>query len=283
LATFVYVETETGFIKMKKMRKTSFILFIALLSVVAGAACNRRQSETRPGDQDHLIMSVLWFQKSAEMRALFVQGYNIASERLTEAVASRKGDKPLAVVADLDETILDNSRYEVWQVQTGNGFSEANWKEWTDRAEAEALPGALEFTRLAESLGVDVFYVSNRTVDDAFNSTLENLRRLGFPFADTAHLLLKTTTSSKTDRRNTILETHDIILLLGDNLADHSSIFEKRDRNLGFDDVDSLASLFGNRYIVFPNPMYGNWERPALMPDENIPARQRYIKSLKGY
>ncbi|MFO7574820.1 MAG: 5'-nucleotidase, lipoprotein e(P4) family [Bacteroidales bacterium] len=265
------------------MKKTTLALFIVALSGILSYSCNRSQDEAWPGDQDHLIMSVLWFQKSAEMRALFLQGYNIASERLAEAAAVKNGGRPLAVVADLDETILDNSPYEAWQVHTGKGFSDDNWKKWTDRGEAKALPGALEFTILAESLGVEMFYVSNRAVDDAFETTLENLRNLGFPFADSAHLLLKTTTSSKIERRNRILETHDIILLLGDNLADVDVVFESRERNLGFNDVDSLTSLFGSRYIIFPNPMYGSFERPALVPDENITTRQRYMRSLVGY
>lgn len=268
---------------MENMKKTTLALFIVVVSGILGSSCSRSQAEAWSGDQDHLIMSVLWFQKSAEMRALFLQGYNIASERLAEAAAAGKGGRPLAVVADLDETILDNSPYEAWQIHTGKGFSDANWKVWTDRAEAKALPGALEFTRLAESLGVEMFYVSNRSVEDAFGTTLENLRNLGFPFADTAHLLLKTTTSSKIERRNRILETHDIILLLGDNLADVDAAFESRERNLGFNAVDSLSSLFGDRYIVFPNPMYGSFERPALVSDENITTRQRYVRSLAGY
>ena len=267
---------------MKMMQKTSQALLIVVLSAIVVCSCGRREAEVWTGEQDHLIMSVLWFQRSAEMRALFLQGYNVASERLVDA-ASKKGARPLAVVADLDETILDNSRYEVWQINTGKGFSDANWKLWTDRAEATALPGALEFAKLAESLGVEVFYISNRTMEDAYETTLENLRRLGFPYADSAHLLLKTTTSMKTERRNKVLETHDIVLLLGDNLADVDDAFESRSRNLGFDDVDSLASRFGAKNIVFPNPMYGSFERAALVPDENISRRQRYVKSLDGF
>ena len=123
---------------MKNTRKTTLTLLYVALSLILSSSCTRRQAKVWSGDQDHLIMSVLWFQKSAEMRALFLQGYNIATERLVDA-AGKKGARPLAVVADLDETILDNSPYEVWLINTGNGFSDANWKEWTDRAEAKAL------------------------------------------------------------------------------------------------------------------------------------------------
>jgi 5'-nucleotidase (lipoprotein e(P4) family) len=225
-------------------------------------------------------MSVLWFQKSAEMRALFVQGYNIAREKLIEANSVRGADKPLAVVADIDETILDNSPFEGWQITTGNAFSDSTWTRWTDMAVAKALPGALEFARLADSLGVEIFYVSNRTVSDALESTITNLKSAGFPYADREHILLKDDTSSKISRRKKILETHDIILLIGDNLGDLDGIFENRDRNFGFDSVDSLSGYFGEKFIILPNPMYGTWEKPAIITGEGMTLRERLKKSV---
>jgi 5'-nucleotidase (lipoprotein e(P4) family) len=57
-----------------------------------------------------------------------------------------------------------------------------------------------------------------------------------------------------------VAKTHYIILLLGDNLADFSDMFDKkteaeRDRN-----VQLLAEHFGKRFIVLPNFNYGGWE-----------------------
>jgi len=240
----------------------------------------QKEGNTRADDQDHLIMSVLWFQKSAEMRALFVQGYNIASEKMVRAVSLHDNDKPMAVVTDIDETILDNSPFEGWQIMTGKAFSDETWKEWTDMASAEPLPGALEFALLADSLGVEIFYVSNRSVSDALESTIANLKSAGFPYADKEHILLKEDVSSKIPRRSKILETHEIILLIGDNLADLDGIFESRDFNFGFDNVDSLSHYFGEKYILMPNPMYGTWERPAVIQDDGMTRRERMKKSV---
>jgi 5'-nucleotidase (lipoprotein e(P4) family) len=264
------------------MMKKQFALVTVTLLLIS-TSCTSPGDESNNGEQDHLIMSVLWFQRSAEMRALFIQGYNIASERLTEAVAMNESDRPLAVVADIDETILDNSPFEGWQIGSGNGFSEATWKAWTDREEARPLPGALEFALHAESLGVEIFYVSNRSVDDALGSTLRNLISFGFPYADSSHVLLKSASSSKIERRNRILETHEIILLIGDNLSDLDGVFERRDRNYGFEDVDSLAGSFGKRFIMLPNPMYGSWTSPALDRNESLTMRERMVRSIVSF
>ena len=265
------------------MRKYIFVPIVLMILILSAHSCKHDKSTSFPGDQDHLIMSVLWFQKSAEMRALFLQGYNVASVRLKELAALPGDGKPRAVVADLDETVLDNSPFEAWQISTGKGFTDENWKMWTDRAEALPLPGALDFFRLADSLGVEVFYVSNRSVDDAFDSTLQNLRKYGFPFADSAHLMLKTNTSSKVPRRSEIMATHDIILLLGDNLSDLDGLFESRGADYGFGTVDSLVNLFGNRYIVFPNPMYGSWVNPAQSEGEGLSLREKLTRGMAGF
>ncbi len=253
-----------------------FTLIVTLISI----SCGQKEESSINESQDHLIMSVLWFQKSAEMRALFIQGYNIASEKMIAAASAKGKGKPLAVVADIDETILDNSPFEGWQITSGNSFSDDAWKTWTDLAMAKALPGALDFVLLADSLDVEVFYVSNRTLSDALESTISNLKAAGFPNADKEHILLKEDVSSKISRRNKILETHDIVLLIGDNLADLDGIFEKRDKNFGFGSVDSLSAYFGEKFIILPNPMYGTWENPAIIQNEGMTLRERMKKSI---
>jgi len=262
------------------MRKHIRIAVFAFIVSLIFSSCAPKGENSLTENQDHLIMSVLWFQKSAEMRALFIQGFNIASERLLEAKSGEGTGKPLAVVADIDETVLDNSPFEGWQIMTGNSFSDSTWKRWTDMAMATPLPGALEFAMLADSLGVEIFYVSNRTVSDALEATIKNLKSAGFPYADEDHILLKEDTSSKIARRNQILESHEIVLLIGDNLADLAGIFEQREKNFGFDSVDSLSRYFGEKFIILPNPMYGTWEKPAIMPGEGMTLRERLKKSV---
>ena len=140
---------------------------------------------------------------------------------------------------------------------------------------AKPLPGAVEFSKYAESKGVEVFYISNRSVDE-FDVTLKNLQKENFAFADSSHLLLKTNTSSKTVRRDLVKENFEIILLIGDNMGDFSEIFEDRSNNYGFDIIEENKTKFGEKFIVLPNPMYGSWEKPLLNFKKDITNEEKY-------
>src|SRR5207253_751537 len=77
---------------------------------------------------------------------------------------------------------------------------------------------------------------------------------------DNAHLLLRQTTSGKEPRRQQVLAGHEIVMLIGDNLADLSSLFDKKPMDERLKNTDISAGEFGNRFIVIPNPVYGDWE-----------------------
>ncbi len=143
-------------------------------------------------------------------------------------------------------------------------------------------PGALDFTRFADSLGVEVFYVSNRKTTE-LASTIENMKKFGFPGADSSHVLLKESESSKVARRSLIDSTHEILLLVGDNLADLDAVFEKRGPDHGFYDVDRMRGMFGTRYIVLPNPMYGTWLSELLKKAEGGNNREKLIRTVVGF
>src|SRR5690606_25529431 len=70
--------------------------------------------------------------------------------------------RPPAVIADLDETLVDNSPYQARRVRAGGGYSPDSWRAWVEEAQARAVPGALEFARCAQQHGVTLVYVSNR-------------------------------------------------------------------------------------------------------------------------
>jgi 5'-nucleotidase (lipoprotein e(P4) family) len=220
------------------------------------------------GNYQHLVLATSWYSRTAEMRACYYQAYNIAQLRLDNYLSNKYTDltKKMAVVVDIDETVLDNTPFENKCIETGKGYSGEAWVKWTGLGKAKALPGALEFLQYAKSKKVEVFYVSNRKTPER-QSTLKNLDSLGFPFADTTHLVLRTKESSKEERRLKIAVDYDIIMYVGDNIADFDGIFEKRGDDLGFSLVDQYKSQFGNKFIVLPNPMYGDWEM-ALYPKE---------------
>jgi len=247
---------------MKSNKNTSFILFLVFVS---GILKLNAQVENRT-DQDKLLMSVSWYQQSAEMTALYYQGFNIAHQRLDEAILANKQEKPLAVVVDIDETMLNNSPFEALLIK--NNDNQAEWYKWTEKASAKALPGALGFAKYCEEKHVGIFYITNRD-DNERIVTLKNLQLEGFPYADENHLLTKSdlsyssgNTSSKAGRRAKVAENHSIILLIGDNLNDFSEIFEDRKANKAKETVQENRDFFGQKFIILPNPMYGAWEKP---------------------
>ncbi len=262
---------------MKKIFAVVFILSLFSLS------CNTPKEPQNT--QDHLIMSVLWYQKSAEMKALYYQSFNWAKYRIEEELAKQSSENKKAVIVDIDETMLDNSPFEANCVHTGSGYTTERWMDWTTKASAKALPGAVEFSHFAQSKNVEVFYISNRNVDE-FDVTLKNLQKENFAFADSMHLLLKTNTSSKKFRRQIVANDYEIILLIGDNLGDFSEIFEDRSNNFGFNVVNKNKDFFGEKFIVLPNPMYGAWEKPILESEKPLSDKEKIKlrkKALTGY
>lgn len=253
-----------------------------------------------PEDQDHLILATLWYQKSAEMRALCYQCFRNAEKALAEnleisvqnkpavggaadgnpALSGRS--KPAAVVLDIDETLLDNSPFQGWQVLEKKAFNNEDWFRWVELAQAKPLPGAVEFTQYADSIGVEVFYVSNRTVQE-MGPTIKNMAAYGFANADSTHMLLKESTSSKVARRAIIEKEYEIILLVGDNLADLGGVYEKRGSDLGFAAVDADRRLFGTRYIMLPNPMYGSWLSELLKLAPGSTEWEKLLHMIEGF
>jgi len=253
----------------------SLLLSILLLS--CGTSKKANVSAEMPDDK--LVMAVAWYQHSSEMAALYYQGFNIAKERLDDAVALNKAGRSLAVVVDIDETMLDNSPFET--ILMNNGDFSKGWKDWTAKADAKPLPGALEFAKYAQSKNVDIFYITNRN-DSERKPTLLNLQKFGFPYSTDDHLLTKSdpsastgNTSSKAGRRAKVAEKHDIILLIGDNLNDFSEMFEDRKTNNGKASVERNSEDFGRKFIVLPNPMYGAWEKPLYDYREGLTEKEK--------
>ncbi|MBI5218259.1 MAG: 5'-nucleotidase, lipoprotein e(P4) family [Bacteroidia bacterium] len=207
----------------------------------------------------HLVAAIAWYSRSGEMRACYYQAFNLAKMQLDSKLAKMPKNKKKAVVADIDETLLNNIPFEIKCVETGRGYSKEIWEQWTSLSKALALPGALEFCNYAKKKGVEVFYITNRRINE-LAVTKKNLDSLKFPYADDAHLICRTDENSKEKRRNTVAKDYEILLLIGDNLADFSDVFEKRDTDFGFSAVDQNKEKFGEKFIILPNPMYGDWE-----------------------
>ena len=256
--------------------KNNFFSLIIISSLIFFAGCNQKMHpnnstqgleanhKAKAGEYDFLMQSVLWQQTSGEYRALCYQAFNIAQLRFDQYLSDEnlKGKK-LAIITDIDETVLDNSPFEVKLIEKGEPYTEQEWENWVNLASAKAVPGATEFLKYVESKNVEIFYISNRETS-AVAVTIANMKSVNFPYADSTHVLFKTDDSAKKDRFDKIAEDYTILLFIGDNLGDFSSDFrvpsiEKRNKL-----TDSLSNHFGNNFIVLPNPMYGDWETKGV-------------------
>ncbi len=257
-------------------------LFVTL--VLLSAACQPVE-KNNPKEQlaQQKVMATIWFQQSAEMEAAYLQAYNHGKMLLASKLDTLPEDGDYGVVLDIDETVLDNSPAEVILIRNGETFSQDNWKKWTAQARARALPGVKDFIDFAISSGVDVFYISNRGIEE-LDATLKNLSALDFPNADSAHVLLKTETSDKTARRTKVSAMTTVLLYVGDNLRDYSEAFGERGTDLGKGVVHSTKEDWLTNFIILPNPTYGEWEKAiygndyGLTDEEKIATRLSVLK-----
>jgi 5'-nucleotidase (lipoprotein e(P4) family) len=241
--------------------KIKFSFCAVMLCITVKCFAQSNPGHTAPVVNDGKLWASLWQQRAAEYKALCFQAYNLAALRIDQAISHRKkGDKPLAVITDIDETLLDNSPEDARAAFHNQEFDSKAWKRWTTRGIADTVPGAPAFFKYAAKRGVAVFYISNRDEDESAG-TLKNLRRYHLPYADNAHLLLKGATSSKEDRRQLVLKKYKVVLLCGDNLADFDALYDNHPDELHrAAATQKLMKQFGSRYIVLPNASYGDWE-----------------------
>ena len=238
-------------------------IIISLATILIIATCHKPKGPPKIAPSalvnDGKVWASLYQQSAAEYKALCFQAYNLAKLRLDMAVAKR-GKKPYAVVTDIDETLLDNSPYDADRAIQNLDFDSKAWKQWTAKGIADTVPGAPSFFKYAASKGVAVFYITNRDEDERAG-TLKNLKLYNLPDADRAHLLLKQKVSSKEVRRQQVLKTHQVILLCGDNLADFDALYDNHPSDESRTSTTlKLMKEFGSRYIVIPNPTYGDFE-----------------------
>lgn len=281
-----------------------WFLFV-LLGLSLSCGCANRF--TAKADLD----STAWMQTSHEYRALTLGAFSVARRNLddalrdptwtaldsqtpaTDAEARLLSSRPVAVILDIDETVLSSLPYQAWLVKNDECFTPGSWNAWVMEASAKAIPGALEFVRYAWAREVTVFYVSNRAhqgeldlnENGRFESveqrvqlkpfTISNLVTEGFLPQDRVSnersVLLRGTvgqdgkvldgwdSADKSTRRASISSDYRIALIMGDDLNDFIHL---QGPTLAVAEATELsATRWGHSWIMLPNPIYGSWER----------------------
>ena len=303
--------------------------------------------------EEENLTAILWVQRSAEFRALSYQAYNLATMEVDKAIAQRREEekkrklseqidnlRPLAVVLDIDDTLVCNAPLEMYYVEHPEAKANYNaWEHWIAQHN-ELLPGARDFLKYADKQGVHVFYVTGRGPQDK-DITVRFLQKAGLPFSDATHLLMNDRSGSKRNHFAKLARRYDIICYLGDNVADfpigavrdeneiiykkevgdnkagstailngdtaENSILIRKDKGAAAApkaemqngkpktemplDVDAMLKhdknakrnriidahkrSFGTKFILLPNPMYGDWENNLAKKFRRLPAEQR--------
>ena len=251
--------------------KPKFLMLGALAAILSIGAV-RAQDATPPSD---MLLATLWTQRSVEFKGNALTVYALARYRLDEALADKnwtaapaeqKGDYqnlPPAIILDVDETVLDNSRYQVWMMRANQSFSTKTWNEFCTARVSTAVPGAVEFTRYADSKGVKVFYVTNRGAETK-DDTRKNMEKLGFPMGGNVDTFLMQSEkpdwgSQKGTRRAVIAKDYRILLNFGDNFGDFDDRYRGSlaDRDKAFEEN---RARWGREWLVIANPTYGSFD-----------------------
>jgi 5'-nucleotidase (lipoprotein e(P4) family) len=193
--------------------------------------------------------------------------------RLAGASVARQADNlpratAWAVVLDLDETVLDNSAYQLERGAYDLHFDGGSWDAWVTREEAGLVPGVADFIAGVRRLGGHVAWISDRSAATA-DHTRNNLVRDGL-WNDGDRLCLKAgpADSTKVRRRTEVVTGQGscawagtpmrVLAYVGDQMKDGPG----RGDFPGPGEPDSLAgadAAFGLRSFIIPNPTYGSW------------------------
>ena len=250
--------------------------------------------------QKQSLLAVLFKRTSAEYKANTFQIYTSAKNNIDKALADKSWtalknqlkdyqNLPPAIILDIDETVLDNSEHQVRSIKNGTNYP-IGWKEWVSEESAGALPGVKEFLSYANTKGIKIFYVTNRT-HDLEEYTRNNIKSLGLPFDNDMDVLLmkneKGWGSDKTSRRDLIRKDFRVIQIFGDQLDDFIPLTESaKSMNERKTLIDKYADMWGEKWYMLINPMYGEWEEAlyehcwSCYPEENDRVNQR-LKALE--
>ena len=225
------------------MRKIflSFIIFFT--------SCNYEKNiinEKLPND-------VLWVTQSLEYKAICEQVYQFAYENLESTLD--KIDSPF-IVMDLDETVLDNSSYQIDLFNNKETFNETSWNKWVNLELSKLVPGVKKFIYRYKNnfKNARIIFLSNRS-QVTLEATINNMKKLGVLFENDIFLLRENKSDTKIVRRNEIntglnrmlqYGPQNVVAYFGDAIGDFPNSNEPN---------------FPSKNFVFPNPMYGKWQR----------------------
>jgi len=234
------------------------------------------------------LHGIQYLYGSAEAAALTRQTWRILADFVDEQVASGThrsvvlttestlanphftpcGDRPPAVVLDVDETSILNLGAEYDDLLANRRvFDEDAWNRWErdGAAYVAPTPGAKEALDRLRDHGVTVIFNSNRAAVNAAGAEAAlNAAGLG-PAKHGETLFLSgddANGSMKDGRRRTIAARYCVLAMAGDQLVDFSDLFTTEPNGVAARRstvaYSGIADLWGAGWFVMPNPVYGS-------------------------
>lgn len=250
---------------MRSLQHSLRIVFLLPLSFVACTTATPAPKTPPAATAARLVPTdeLHWLRDSAEYRAITIQTYRLALEAAAKASAGRPAGS-WAISVDADETILDNSTYEIELQRQGLVHTDPAWKAWVKRGERTAVPGAAAFLSGVQKLGGRVAVVTN-TVQSLCPDVAANLRAISLPY-DILVCRADDGEDRKEGRWKSVadgtavpgLGPAEILVWVGDNIQD----FPDQSQSLR-NQPESAFGDFGVRFFALPNPIYGTWEKNA--------------------
>lgn len=266
-------------------------------------------------------LAELYVHTSAEYRALCHQAYNTAGNRFRQwaPLLEKREDgraylpgseKPVAIILDLDETVISNSGFQAYMATSGAQYSYQLWDAWVDfqainKAAGAAVPGAVDFLKAVEELGVTPIFISNRRVGQE-EGTIKTMERLGIdvenieqrlflkpsqqlleeqnrariakeglaPGSVSARQLLEGE-GEKEARRRMMQDKYDVVAYFGDVYGDFEPFLEMAESSKELYQQRQEAAEehhfnWGSVWFILPNPMYGSWSVEKAVPKDGI-------------
>ena len=301
---------------IKKMRFRN--AFVA--ATILAASCLPVQADTPQHDR-RPPLAELWVQTSAEYKALCYQTYTAASHQFDAWAPYLKkradgkayldnSQKPLAIILDLDETVVDNSGFQAFSVKTGAKYNPFLWNAWVEfqginASAGRMVPGATEFLNKMKDMGVTPIFISNRTVGQEA-PTIKVLQRAGLDLTDIENRVLLREIGDgeerqareviaeesldpnsklaqevlegegkKEARRRRIRRKYDVLAYFGDVHGDFEPFLEMADTTQRVFEqrqnaADKHRANWGNTWFILPNPMYGSWGLGQAIPKGEV-------------
>jgi len=219
-----------------------YVIIFSLFISCANISVNNKEKKL-PND-------VRWSTNSNEYIAICKQTYKNAMYSMQSSFVKTKN--PI-IIMDLDETVLDNSKYQIELFLNNTQYNEITWDDFVNKEISDLVPGAKDFINEYKKYNnARIIYISNRS-HSTLEATKNNMKKLGIYFEDDIFLLRKNKEDTKVVRRNEVLNgshrmslhgSQTVLAYFGDAMGDF---------------VNDEFDRFGIDQFIFPNPMYGKW------------------------